>query len=54
MKNLIEVAQAAMTTSISIRLPQGDIDAAKRIAAKTCKKYQTILKELIHEGLERS
>lgn len=33
-KRLIEAAQAAMLQPVSLRIPQGDIDEAKRIAAR--------------------
>ena len=57
LKQLIELAQAAraeMTQAISIRIPTKDLEAAKRLAEKTGKGYQTVLKEIIHEGLQRA
>ena len=52
-QQLLSEARAAMTQPVSLRLPVGDLDAAKRLAEKTGKGYQTILKEIIHEGLKR-
>lgn len=49
-----EQARAELLKPVGLRLPQGDIDAAKRLAAKTGKKYQAILKEIIHEGLKHA
>ena len=51
---LAEQARAAVLQPVNLRLPQGDLDAAKRLAEKTGKGYQTILKEIIHEGLQRA
>ena len=48
-----EKARAALLKPVGIRLPQGMIDRAKRYAEKTGKGYQTILKDLIEEGLDR-
>ncbi len=53
LRELLDEARNGGLTAISLRLPQGDLDAAKRLAAKTGKGYQTILKEIIHEGLQR-
>lgn len=52
-EQLLLEARAAITQPVSLRLPVGDLDAAKRLAEKTGKGYQTILKEIIHEGLKR-
>ncbi len=52
-KTLLEQARAQLLKPVNLRLPQGDLDAAKRLASKTGKGYQTILKEIIHEGLHR-
>lgn len=48
---LLEEARASMTQAISLRLPVRDLDAAKALAAETGRKYQSVLKELIHLGL---
>jgi hypothetical protein len=53
-KQLLEQARAQLLKPVNLRLPQGDLDAAKRLAEKTGKGYQTILKEIIHEGLQRA
>ena len=53
-KRLIEAAQAAMLQPVSLRLPQGDIDKAKRLASASGKGYQTVLKEIIHAGLSQA
>lgn len=54
LQKILEQARQALLQPINLRLPQGDIDAAKRLAAKTGKKYQAILKEIIHEGLKNA
>ena len=51
---LAEQARAEMTQAISIRVSNADLDRAKRLAEKTGKGYQTILKEIIHEGLKHA
>lgn len=51
---LLEQARANITTPVSIRLPVGDLEAAKRVAEKRGIGYQTLLKELIHNGLTRA
>lgn len=38
---------------IAIRLPQSDIEQAREIAGRKGIGYQTLLKMLVHEGLER-
>ena len=48
-----EQARAALLKPVGIRLPQGYIDRAKRYAEKTGQGYQTILKDIIGEGLDR-
>lgn len=42
------------TVQIALRLPSPDLDRAKRIAERKGIGYQTLLKMLIHEGLERT
>lgn len=44
---------AAASTQTTIRLPNADIARAKTIAARRGLKYQTYMKMLIHEGLNR-
>jgi predicted DNA binding CopG/RHH family protein len=41
------------TTQIAIRLPDTDIQEARRIADRKGIGYQTLLKMLLHEGLRR-
>ncbi len=48
-----EQARAALLKPVGLRLPQGYIDRAKRYAEKTGQGYQTILKEIIGEGLDK-
>jgi predicted DNA binding CopG/RHH family protein len=48
---LLERARANMTKAISIRIPLGDLEAAKRIAERRGTGYQAVLKEIIHKGL---
>ena len=38
---------------IAIRLPEGDLDQARKIAGRKGIGYQTLLKMLVHEGLQR-
>ena len=45
--------KAKQTQSVSLRIPLADLEAAKKIAEKTGIGYQTVLKEMIHEGLQR-
>jgi hypothetical protein len=51
---IIDRAAQRATQAISIRIPVADLEAAKRLAEKTGLGYQTILKDLIHEGLRRA
>ncbi len=53
LEELTARAQAKRTQAVSLRLPVADIAAAKKMAEKTGKGYQTILKDIIHEGLRR-
>ena len=41
------------STQIALRLPAADLDQARRIAERKGIGYQTLLKMLVHEGLER-
>ena len=41
------------SVQIAIRLPEADIEQARRIADRKGIGYQTLLKILVHEGLER-
>lgn len=51
---IIDRARGKATQAISLRIPVADLEAAKRLAEKTGLGYQTILKDLIHEGLQRA
>lgn len=53
LERLLEEARGGITKPVSLRIPQADLEAAKRFAEKTGKGYQTVLKEIIHEGLQR-
>jgi hypothetical protein len=44
---LVDRVAAKQTQAVSIRLPNGDIGAAKKIAQKTGIGYQTVLKEIM-------
>ncbi len=46
--------QAKLTQAVSLRLTVADIEAAKRVAAKTGVGYQTVLKEIIGAGLKHA
>lgn len=52
-QEIIDRAGQKRTRSISIRLSVEDLEAAKRLGEKTGLGYQTVLKDLIHEGLRR-
>jgi predicted DNA binding CopG/RHH family protein len=41
------------TKSVTIRLPEGDIELAQRMAAKQGVGYQTYIKTVLHESLKR-
>ncbi len=41
------------STQIAIRLPGAAIDEARRIAGRKGIGYQTLLKMIVHEGLQR-
>ena len=41
------------TKSMTIRMPIGDIDAAQELAEKRGLPYQTYIKGLLHQALER-
>jgi hypothetical protein len=50
---LVEKLNKKGSVQIAIRLPQADIEQARRIATHKGIGYQTLLKMLVHEGLER-
>jgi predicted DNA binding CopG/RHH family protein len=41
------------STQIALRLPVADLEQARKIAERKGIGYQTLLKMLVHEGLER-
>jgi predicted DNA binding CopG/RHH family protein len=41
------------STQIAIRMPEADIAEARKIAGRKGIGYQTLLKMLVHEGLQR-
>jgi hypothetical protein len=41
------------STQIALRLPDADLDRARKMAERKGIGYQTLLKMLLHEGLER-
>ncbi len=41
------------TKAISLKMPVDDLDQARKIARRKGLPYQTLLKSLIHEGLQR-
>ncbi len=48
-----EAARLAPSIPLSLRIPARGLALAKQIAAKKGLPYQTYLKMLIHEGIER-
>ncbi len=42
-----------VTKPVTIRMPIGDIDAARELAERQGLPYQTYIKALIHQALER-
>ncbi len=45
--------RAAGSRAVSIRLPESDLARMRRLAAKKGLPYQTYMKSLLHEALER-
>ncbi len=41
------------SVQIALRLPEGDLEQARRIASRKGVGYQTLIKMLVHEGLAR-
>lgn len=50
---LVEGLRKANTVQIALRLPQSDLAEARKIATRKGIGYQTLLKMILHEGLER-
>lgn len=48
-----QAAERHGTKAISLKMPVADLEQARRIAKRKGLPYQTLLKSLIHEGLER-
>jgi predicted DNA binding CopG/RHH family protein len=48
-----ELSRKRKSTQIAIRLPEADIPQARKIAERKGIGYQTLLKMLVHEGLQR-
>ena len=53
-QELTDRMKAKQTQAVSLRIPIADLEAAKKIAGKAGIGYQTLLKDLIHEGLRRT
>lgn len=52
---LIDRAKSNQTKAISIRIANADLERAKRLAEKAgLRGYQTLIKDIIHEGLVRA
>lgn len=47
------VQEARLSKNITIRMPLADLERARRISAKKGLGYQTFMKMLLHEALER-
>ena len=41
------------SVQIALRLPEGDLEQARKIASRKGVGYQTLIKMLVHEGLAR-
>ena len=50
---LVDKLKKKSSVQIAIRLPEADIEQARKIAGRKGIGYQTLLKMLVHEGLER-
>ncbi len=48
-----QLSRKGKSTQIAIRLPEADIAQARKIAERKGVGYQTLLKMLVHEGLQR-
>ncbi len=51
--SLVAKLNKKSSVQIAIRLPEGDIAQARKIAERKGIGYQTLLKMLVHEGLAR-
>jgi hypothetical protein len=50
---LVAQLNKAASVQIALRLPEGDLAEARKIAARKGIGYQTLLKMLVREGLQR-
>ena len=50
---LVQELNREKSIQIALRLPGSDIERAREIASRKGIGYQTLLKMLVHEGLER-
>ena len=50
---LIAQVNKKSSVQIAIRLPEGDLEQARKIAGRKGIGYQTLIKMLVHEGLRR-
>ena len=56
MKRAIKAGEARRGVplkTVTMRLPVRDIEAARELAARKCLPYQTYIKMLLHEALEK-
>jgi predicted DNA binding CopG/RHH family protein len=51
--SLVTKLNKKSSVQIAIRLPEADIAQARKLAERKGLGYQTLLKMLVHEGLER-
>jgi len=51
--HLIDRIAKKSSIQIALRLPQGDLKRARKIATRKGIGYQTLIKMLVHEGLQR-
>jgi hypothetical protein len=51
--SLVEKLNKKRSVQIALRLPEADIEQARKIAGRKGIGYQTLLKMLVHEGLQR-
>jgi predicted DNA binding CopG/RHH family protein len=52
-RQALQAKSGGPSPTITIRVPQDDLARARKLAAKRGLRYQTYLRMLIHEGLER-
>jgi predicted DNA binding CopG/RHH family protein len=50
---LVAMLNKKSSVQIAIRLPEADLEQARKIAGRKGIGYQTLLKMLVHEGLAR-